>query len=81
MPRILQLVIFTYWSNIVLPNLGVHSHDFNHQNRVASYSMNVISVYILSMEIPSIMKHQWAYIRPATITNLSCRILIIRRNR
>ena len=77
LPRFMQLLIFTYWSNIVLPNLGANVHDNENQNRNCSIVMNVLSFYIILMDIPRFMEDYWAYFqRLHTLINLAVLLLI-----
>lgn len=77
MPRVIQLIIFAYWSNIVLPNLDTDT-SFSDQNVACSYLMNLISLYILIMDIPRLVAQPKLYVRSlSTWVNLTVLVLIL----
>ena len=77
MPQFLQLIIFWYWSNIVLPNLKTDEALFEHQNNICGILLNVISVYLLIMEIPIFIKSPINYSKkPIKWVNLAAIILM-----
>ena len=56
MPQILQLLVFFYWSNIVIPNLDSENESFGDMADVCEFLLVVISIYDLIMEIPIFIK-------------------------
>ena len=57
LPIVLNLLVFWYWSNIVLPNLNEETGDFDTQNTVCIAILNIISAYFVLMEIPIIYRN------------------------
>jgi succinate-acetate transporter protein len=79
LPRVIQLFIFFYWSNIVLPNLDAQDNaSFAEQNTACSYLMNIISLYILIMDIPRLLAAPKLYVKSVTsFVNLTVLFLIL----
>ena len=75
LPRITQLLFYTLWSNIVLPNK--ESGDFDAANTACLYIMNIISLYILVMEVPRMIAAPKLYFTSLSVlVNLACVTLI-----
>ena len=75
LPRIIQLLCYTLWSNIVLPNK--ESGDFDAANTACLYIMNIISLYILVMEVPRMIAAPKLYFTSLSVlVNLACVTLI-----
>lgn len=76
-PRILQLLIFTYWSNIVLPNLAYDPDRFESMNKTIMIFLNILSMYIMVMEIPIILHFSTEYfMRIGNVVNIAVTFLI-----
>ena len=56
----IQLIVFFYWSNIVIPNLDLEQ-DFDKHGDVCEFLLVVISIYDLIMEIPIFIKLTYRY--------------------
>ena len=58
LPILANLLIFWYWSNIVLPNTQLEQDDsFDTQSKICIVALNFISFYFILMEIPIIYRN------------------------
>ena len=75
LPRITQLFFFNVWSNIVLVNK--ESGDFDDADTACKYIINIISLYILAMDIPRMIAAPKLYFTSLSVlVNLVCVTLI-----
>ena len=75
---IIQLAIFWYWSNIVLPGLQKDYDAFEMHNKVCQHSLTITATYLLVIETSSVLKRKQEYLRDLTrIFNLITPTLIL----
>ena len=74
----IQLLVFWYWSNIVLVNLKTDADLFEPQDIVCRISLNVTAVYLLAIEVTTVYIRKLAYINSMTrLFNLITPVLIM----
>lgn len=62
LPLTVQLVTFWYWSNILLPNYDIDAQfGFKKQLQFCNILLNVLSVYILFMQLPQMYNRGLKY--------------------
>ena len=57
---ILELLIFLYWSNMIIPNLNMDP-SFDTQHKSIKVLMSILSSYLLLTEIPLIINRRWRW--------------------
>ena len=79
LPMVLQLVIFWYWSNIVLKNIQTDPNDFEIQLAVCRVSLLVTAVYLSIFEIMTFLRRKLNYLKesPENLLNILTPLLIL----
>ena len=81
LPEVIQLLVFWYWSNLVLPYLKCEEADRNSstkdQEAVCSVIMFLINIYMVAQEVPALIRSPLKYLTSALkIANIGAVILL-----
>ena len=60
LPQLLQLLLYFYWSNIVLVNIET-SDFYKDTNKQVTVVLNIISVYLILVDLPVIWNQKLLY--------------------
>ena len=78
LPMFIQLLVFWYWSNIVLVNLKTDTDLFEPQDRVCRIILNITAFYLLAIEVTTVYKRRVEYVKTMTrLFNLITPVLIM----
>ena len=78
MPMFVQLLVFWYWSNIVLVNLKSDTDLFETQDIVCRVILNITAFYLLAIEATTVYRRNIEYIKSMTrLFNLITPVLIM----
>ena len=61
LPMLINLLVFWYWSNIVLPNLDKNSETFENPDKVCRSFIWITEIYMIILEISAISKRLKSY--------------------
>ena len=67
-PMVFQLIVFWYWSNIVIVNIETDPIDFERQEIFCRYALLASAAYLLAIELTAIFKKNIFYLD--SITNV-----------
>ena len=76
-PMVINLILFWYWSNVILPNLK-NDDSFESQDNIVRVFQTTTCLYLFALEISAIVKKRLEYINDtARIFNFITPILIL----
>ena len=55
LPMVIQLIMFVFWSNFVLPNIVLKDKLIEEMDLVCRTGLTITAIYLLSLEISSIV--------------------------
>ena len=61
LPLVIQLLVFWYWSNIVIVNLKNDKDTFEIQHNICVFIIVILVFYFLLYDLPSIFKNHYKY--------------------
>ena len=79
LPRIINLIFFSYWSNIVLSNLDRAFDEFESADKVCRAFLFLTEFYLLLLEITAIVKRLHLYLNDtARVFNIITPIIVLK---
>lgn len=66
LPMICQLIIFWYWSNIVIANIESDPIDFAWQETLCIWLLMASAIYLITIELTAIYEEKHMYVSKAT---------------